>query len=78
MFLGYGYNVHKILSTYINFDFINLTYFIFFCRNLLDTPYEMYFDDTEIDEKLTTIQKFYYGTNIFVTGATGFLGKSKF
>lgn len=38
----------------------------------------MYYNETEIDEKLTTIQKFYYGTNIFITGATGFLGKSKY
>lgn len=38
----------------------------------------MYYNEAEIDEKLTTIQKFYYGTNIFITGATGFLGKSKY
>ena len=37
----------------------------------------MYFQNPEIEEKLTTVQKFYYGTNIFITGATGFLGKSK-
>lgn len=38
----------------------------------------MYFQNSEKDEKLTTVQKFYYGTNIFITGATGFLGKSKY
>lgn len=30
-----------------------------------------------IDEKLTPIQSFLSGSNIFITGGTGFLGKSK-
>lgn len=29
-------------------------------------------------EELTAMQKFYDGTNVFITGGTGFLGKSKF
>lgn len=29
-------------------------------------------------EELTPMQKFYNGTNVFITGGTGFLGKSKF
>lgn len=29
-------------------------------------------------EELTSMQKFYNGTNVFITGGTGFLGKSKF
>lgn len=28
-------------------------------------------------EELTPMQKFYDGTNVFITGGTGFLGKSK-
>ncbi|XP_037947415.1 fatty acyl-CoA reductase wat-like [Teleopsis dalmanni] len=35
----------------------------------------MYIKDLLMEENLTTIQNFYHGTNIFVTGGTGFLGK---
>lgn len=30
-----------------------------------------------VEEKLTPIQSFLSGSNVFITGGTGFLGKSK-
>lgn len=31
----------------------------------------------QIEQKLTEIQQFYERTSVFITGGTGFLGKSK-
>jgi len=32
-------------------------------------------ENSPVNEKLTPIQKFYYGQSIFITGGTGFMGK---
>lgn len=36
------------------------------------------YENHPIETELTVLQKFYYGTNILITGGTGFLGKGKF
>lgn len=32
----------------------------------------------QVEQKLTEIQQFYERTSVFITGGTGFLGKSKY
>lgn len=43
---------------------------------IIDTSYP--YNQRQIDETPTPVQQFFSGTNVFITGGTGFLGKSTY